>query len=35
MHELLEPNALPAVFRFIDLSGVMLNGILGGLFARQ
>lgn len=21
MHELLEPNALPAVFRFIDLSG--------------
>ena len=35
MHELLEPNALPAVFRFIDLSGVILNGILGGLIARQ
>ena len=27
-------NSLPEVFRAIDLMGVLLNGILGGKFAR-
>ncbi|WP_194949758.1 trimeric intracellular cation channel family protein [Actinomyces trachealis] len=29
------PDTLPEVFRVVDLSGVLLNGILGGLIARR
>ncbi|SPT53597.1 Predicted membrane protein [Actinomyces bovis] len=29
------PETLPEVFRVVDLSGVLLNGILGGLIARR
>lgn len=33
--ELAVPDALPDTFRALDLSGVLLNGILGGLIARR
>ena len=29
------PEALPDTFRAVDLCGVLLNGILGGLIARR
>ena len=30
-----DPDMLPQVFRVLDLSGVLLNGLLGGLIARR
>ena len=33
--QLVVPDTLPETFRVLDLSGVLLNGILGGLIARR
>ena len=33
--QLTVPDTLPETFRILDLSGVLLNGILGGLIARR